>query len=238
MGLNEYAPRATYLSVSDGAVVRRYKSADEDPKAQARTTKSGRVVYERHYRSVDGYVTGIQIGSSTFEGKTIEKAQWKITISDQGKSFILTMPYSSAYAKRFFNALANLDDFGQPLRILPWRMENPERAGKYWLGITVYTRPFDAKPKVPLRFTKDDIPPMREVRLKGQTQWDDEEQMAFWENVVETIIAPKIAEAAGVAGFDAISHANGANDDDDEEIGDAYVPASDNNDRDLDALPF
>lgn len=241
MGLGTYSARSTYLSIADGAVVRRYKSADEDLEAKPRTTKTGEIVYERKYPDITGFITDIQIGSSTFAGKTVEKAQWKVTIVDGDESFVVTMPYSSAYAKRLINSLASVTDFSKRLRLFPWKMENKEKPGKYWHGVTVYLPPFTKESKVLPAYSKDDIPPMREVRLKGETQWDDEEQMAFFENVVQTIILKRIEESRSTTAVNRIAQTNtGLRD----EAGDAQEPPYADNDEgpestgDFQNLPF
>jgi hypothetical protein len=232
MGLNESGPRATYLSVADGSLVMRLKSADDDPKAEARTLKNGNVVYERKFRSFDGYITNLQIADSKFNGEYIEKSQWKLTVVDDNKTYILTMPYSSAYAKRLINSLAAIDDLSQPIRILPWKMENPEKADKYWLGVTLYTAPFQGDTcKVKPKYDKEQIPPMVETKFKGKVAWDDEEQMQFWEKVVTKEVMPKLKQARTDLQAASLSHH-----DDDE--GDAYEPVGADEPQGDHELPF
>jgi hypothetical protein len=221
MGLNESKPRAKYLGVSEGKITRRLQEGEHDPKAKERTIEqTGNVVRELIYDNVEGYLRNIEIGSSTFQGKTVEKAQWKFHIHDDGEDFMLTMPYSSSYAKSVLNALANVKDFDQILRLRPWKMANPDKADKYWLGITVYVAPYTKDDKVPKKYctakAKADgngegmiaeLPEMVKARIKQQDVWDDEEQMLFFERVVQDEILPRIQEAAGASSSPVIDDA-------------------------------
>lgn len=205
--------RSTYLSIANGSIVRRVNSLSDDPNAVARTTQSNTTVYEVNYDYIDGYITGIEIGSSTFQGNTTEKAQWKVRIKDNGEDYIVTVPYSSSYSRSLINRLASIKDFSQKVRIWPWKMPNPDKADAHWIGVTIYRPPFNGsdrpakEQKIEAAFDRNAIPPMKEVMLRGKTQWDDTEQMEFFENIVNTIITPLIQKAHADVAFASIPSA-------------------------------
>lgn len=201
MALGEHGPRATYFTVADGAIIRRFKDQSDDPQARPVTRKDGTISYQREYKFIEGYVTRIEIGSATVNGKHIEKAQWKVHIEDGPDHYILTMHYNSAYAKRFINCAASVSNWGARIRISPWKMQKTDEktgtliADKFWLGVTLYHPPFMKDSKYAPKYTRDEYPEMEKVRLKGVDQWDDEKQMLFWEQVVTEEISPKIESA-------------------------------------------
>lgn len=206
-GFVEYSPKATYISLADGQVVRSFRTQEEDPQAVPRTTKTNNVVYERRYRAFDGIVTGLVIGSSDFGGKYIEKAQWKMTLNVDGETFVMTMPYNSSYAKRLINSLASISDFSKPLRISPWKVESKEKAGKFYQGVTLYTAPYGPDDKVELKYPREAVPEMVKKRVKGEDVWDDEDQMLFFERVVSEEILPRLAASRSDVAYDAIPSA-------------------------------
>jgi hypothetical protein len=196
MALNERTPNnIVYLNVANGYIVRRFRSKLECPTAIERTQENGNVVYEQHLESVDGIITDIKIVPTEFKGIKVEKGQIRVTIADGEETYVVSMHYSSSYAKRFINALANVSDVSKPIRIFPWKMENREKPGKYFQGVTLYTRPGDRSSKVEVKYQRDDVPAMVEVKVKGQTIWDDTAQMEFFEGVLNTEILPRIATA-------------------------------------------
>lgn len=205
MALNERTANNTvYLNVSNGTITRRFRSKVECPSAVERKLDNGNIIYEQHLESVDGVITDIKIASTEFSGVKVEKGQWRISIRDGEDNYVLNMHYSSSYAKRFINSLAAIEDLSKPVRIFPWKMENKEKPGKYWQGVTLYTRPGDRSSKVEARYKREDMPPMVEVKLRGVTQWDDTEQMEFLEGVLEKDIMPKLLKAktdAALASF-------------------------------------
>jgi len=208
MALGEYGPRAAYFAVADGAIIRRFKDETGDPEAKPVTRKDGSIVYERQFKYIEGFVTKIEIASSTFNGVTTEKAQWKIHVKDGDENYVVTMHYNSAYAKRFINCAASVTDWSKRIRISPWKMDKTDdkgmiMPGKFWLGVTLYAAPYGKDNKYAPKYSKDDIPPMVKVRFKGEDRWDDEAQMLFWEKVVTDEIIPKIQAVSALTTFSA-----------------------------------
>lgn len=204
MGLNEPAAKATYLSIQDGKLALRLKSIDDHPQAVKRDLKNGNTVYERYFDSIDGNIVDIQIRDATYNGEHIPKDKWYVTVMDGSDRFVITIPYSSGYSKSFLNALCNVSDLSQRLRIRPWMMEDDKEKGKFWRGITIYTAPYAKENKVPKTFEKEAIPAAEQKRVKGKDIWDDEEQMIWWEDKVQNVIMPRIEAARSDIAFAAI----------------------------------
>lgn len=201
MALGEHGPRATYFTVADGKIIRRFKDQTDDPQAKPVTRMDGTISYQREYKYIEGYVTRIEVGSATVNGINIEKAQWKVHIEDGPDHYILTMHYNSAYAKRFINCAASVRNWGARIRISPWKMQKTDEttgsiiADKFWLGVTLYHPPFTKEAKYSPKYSRDEYPEMEKVRLKGMDHWDDEKQMHFWEKVVTEEISPLVDQA-------------------------------------------
>lgn len=233
-----------YFSVADGEVVRRFKGQPDDPKAKERTTKKldadGQPVkvWERTYEFIEGFVTGIEIGSSTFNGVTEEKAQWKIFMHDGDEEYVLTMFYSSQHAKRFINCAASIDDWNQKIRIRPYKMEDEKNTGKFFHGVTLYLPPYQKENKVPPAYPSDEYPKGEMVTFKGKERYDDTKQMLFWEGVVTNVILPKLQAVHGAKSYDRVP-AEPVEDD-----GDGLYSASQagvkaaRTDEDFDDVPF
>lgn len=200
--------RATYINVANGKFVRRLKTADEHPDATTRTTAKGNVIHELDMKSPVGFITGLEFRDNEFNG--IINRQLMVTLDVNSEKYIITMPSNSSYAKRLINSAASITDFGVTVRLYAWQMENPEKAGKYWQGISLYTPPHDKDSKVLPKYSKEEIPDMKKVRVKGNDVWDDEDQMKFYENVVTTEIMPRIQAARGAQSFAAIGIENEA----------------------------
>lgn len=211
MGFEERGDRVPYLQIVDGMIVRQHKTQAEDLTAVPFTKKDGGVVYRRPFTSITMLVTGIAIGSSTFNGVKEEKGQWKVSLVDQddGQVYILTMPYSSSYSKSFLNAAASIEDFSKPIRIMPWKMAREDAPDKYNLGVSLRVFPYGDQNKVPGKYSwKEDVPKMKSVVFKGKEQWDDTEQMEFFEKVWSEEIMPKIDAASSDVRFNQIAAAN------------------------------
>jgi hypothetical protein len=237
MGLNEPTVANTiYVNVANGQFYRRVKAQADHPRAKPRTLEDGRVIYEVEYPSLDGIVTGIALRSTDFNGKHIEKGQWVVHVEDRGQVFAINLPYSSSYAKRLINALANLPALDRSIRIFPWRMENKGKPGKFYQGVTVYSIPGNRDSKVLPKYSKDDVPPMKEVMLKGQTQWDDTDQMIFFERVVETEILPKLSLSKSAVAIASMTDGRSNDSDDLSFLND--TPVSSQAPDEDDGLPF
>ena len=170
-----------YLSVADGNLVRQHKQATE--RTTERITKTGKLVYEERFKDLTAKLVNIDTKENDY-GK-----QWQVTFTDEGETYIVSLPFSSRYASSFLKALPNAD-LSKELRFMPWAMKDKNDATKTITGITLYQ---DGE-KIAPAYTKEDpngLPQMTKIKVKGKEQWDDSDMMLFLENMANNIFNSK-----------------------------------------------
>ncbi len=190
MALNNFESRAVYLSVADGQLVQQFKEVQGDTKE--RVTKTGKLVHERFFRSLDGLITKIATKENDY-GK-----QWQITFTDGEENYVVSFSYSSRYASSFLKVLPNIEG-AEPVRIMPWSMADKQDASKKVTGITLYQNDGNGWVKIAPAYTKEDpngLPQMKKIKVKGKEQWDDTDMMAFLEEkALQWVEIAKLAQA-------------------------------------------
>lgn len=167
-----------YLSISDGKICRRVQSPTDS--SIQRTTKDGRIVNEEFYNGWMGKITNIQTRESEY-GK-----EWQVTIDDGHTPAQLQFKYSSGYAASFLKALPNVN-LNAPVTFSPKITIDGEKK-----RTTLFLNQ-DGK-AVKWAYTKDNpngCPGLKQIKVKGQTTWDDSDMMEFLENMVNTDILPQ-----------------------------------------------
>lgn len=190
MALNKFEGGAIYLSVANGNLVRQHKEATKDTKS--RENKVGKVVHEESFKDLTGIITGIATKENNY-GK-----QWLVTFTDGDEKYVVQMPYSSRYSSSFLKALPNLTQ-GEPVRFMPWEMQDKNDAAKKITGVTLYQDDGNGMVKVPSAYTKEDpngLPEMKKVKIKGKLTWDDSDMMTFLEEMAMDWIksAPQVTD--------------------------------------------
>lgn len=169
----------TYLSVSDGNLVRQHKTAND--RTTERVTKTGKLVFEERFKDLTGMITNVNTRENDY-GK-----QWQLTFTDGPDTYIVSMPYSSRYASSFLKALPNIN-IEEPLRFMPWAMKDKNDVSKTITGITCYQDGVKIAPA----FTKEEpngLPQMIKIKVKGKEQWDDSDMTSFLEQTALKIFA-------------------------------------------------
>ena len=164
----------TYLSVSDGNLVRQHKTAND--RTTERVTKTGKLVFEERFKDLTGMITNVNTRENDY-GK-----QWQLTFTDGPDTYIVSMPFSSRYASSFLKAVPNIDAT-KPLRFMPWAMKDKNDVSKTVTGVTMYQ---DGN-KIAPAFTRDEpngLPQMEKIKVKGKEQWDDSAMMEFLEQMI------------------------------------------------------
>lgn len=186
MGLNN-TPRRTYLSLFEGSV--RLRVDENTPMAVSRVTKEGKTIWERIFTDIDAYITGIESKDSPY-GKV-----WEITLFDNGTEYILSFPYSGGNAGSFLRTLPNID-FNLAVRIAPYhKIVDDKSRNSIYLSQQVDGGKWE---NVKWYFDKENpngLPPLVQVKVKGQDTWDDSAILEFFENLLVTDIRPRIAQA-------------------------------------------
>ena len=169
----------TYLSVSDGNLVRQHKTANE--RTTERVTKTGKLVYEERFKDLTATLVNISTRENHY-GK-----QWQLEFKDGDATYIVSMPYSSRYASSFLKALPNIN-ISEPLRFMPWAMKDKNDPSKTVTGVTMY----QSNEKIAPAFTKENpngLPQMEKIKVKGKEQWDDSAMMEYLEQKAYKIFA-------------------------------------------------
>jgi hypothetical protein len=165
-----------YLSVANGKLVRQFKEATSE--TAQRINKVGKVVYEEFFKDLTGIISKIETKENDY-GK-----QWQIAFLDGEEKYTVQMPYSGRYSSSFLKALPNLIK-GQPVRFMPWEMQDKTDAAKKVTGVTMYQdQDGNGMTKVPPAYTKKDpngLPEMKKQKIKGKLTWDDSDMMEFLE---------------------------------------------------------
>jgi hypothetical protein len=178
MGLNKGENAGTiYLSVANGRLVRQHKEATKE--TVQRENKQGRIVHEEFFKDLTGRITKIATKENDY-GK-----QWQVIIVDGDDKYMVQMPYSGRYSSSFLKALPNVDP-AEPVKFMPWEMDDKNRAGKTVTGVTLYQNDGNGWVKIKSAFTKEEpngLPEMKKVKVKGKETWDDSAMMEHLESV-------------------------------------------------------
>lgn len=165
-----------YLTISDGKICRRVQSPTQFSKE--RINKEGKQVHEEHYSGWSGKITGIETRESDY-GK-----DWQVKMQDDDGIAILSFKYSSGYASSFLKALPNVD-LSKEVTLSPnVKIEGDKKRTTLFLKQ-------DGQP-IKWYYTKDNpngIPPLKQIKVKGVTTWDDSEMMEFLEDMVKAKFA-------------------------------------------------
>lgn len=192
MALNEFKPSKIYLGVSDGHLTRSFKEPNANTKE--RITKTGRVVYEQHFKDVSGVITGVYRREHDY-GEDL-----CIDLVDGGEVYQIQFSYRSRYSTGFLKAFMSLPA-RVPVRIAPWAMVDKNDPAKKITGITIYESDEHGQldKKVLPYYTKDEprgLPQMEKISFKGKETWDDTKMMDFLWAAVTAKLEAKPAEPA------------------------------------------
>ncbi len=176
----------TYLTVSNGKLVRQVKEATKD--SVSRVNKMGRTVNEVTYRDLTGVIENIETKENDY-GK-----QWHVTFIDGEEKYQVQMPYSGRYSSSFLKALPNISR-SEPVKFMPWEMVDNKDSSKKITGVTCYQNDGDGFVKIKPAYTREEpngLPEMKQVKIKGKTAWDDSDLMIFLEDYARRWIGSAI----------------------------------------------
>jgi hypothetical protein len=184
------------------------KVTADTPGAVRRMTKTNREVWETLYDKMVGCITDIALKEGQYEGRATK--QWNFTVEDGKERFVITLNYDSSYAKSLINTLASVEDFTKVLCFSAWLMdEKKSPTGKPMSGLSVYLGDHPIKGgAIPKKFTREEMPKVVEVIIKGEKQYDDLELCKFLENLALNEIKPKFFAARADVDFDNLSEEN------------------------------
>lgn len=189
MGL-EIRAEGKYISIHKGRFAQRVQPNTEGAVARVleKGQNAGKTVYEKYYDSFVGKLVGIKTTDGPY-GK-----QWDFSFQDAGDVYHLNLPYSNSFAKNILKMLPNCD-LSKEMKVTP---QTKEVDGVNKSSIFINQDGVSIKHA----FTKENpngLPPMTQVKVKGELVWDDTEQLAFLQNMVDNVIVknlPKIEQTS------------------------------------------
>lgn len=183
MGLDN-RQSGNFITILAGKLCQRVPEGTEG--AVQRTNKLGNVVFEKYYDSFTGRLLDIKVQDSTY-GKT-----WNFVFQDKGELYTLQLSYSNSFATAFLKMLPNID-LTKEIKVSPsTKLVDGQNKSSLFInqdGKTIkhaYTRE-----------NPNGMPNMEQVTVKGVLVWDDTKRLEFLQNMVDTVIMPKLALANG-----------------------------------------
>ena len=179
MGFVQSSPLvgATYFTISDGKCRIRLKEPQEG--CVTRVTKDGNTVHEFVH---DQFVGKLQSASvvDTDYGK-----QWKLVFADAKDTYVLSLKYTSGYAKTLVMALCSPKfDPRMPITVKPYSFSPKDNQNKTIIGCTVtqfdqkLERPY-CSPRDPEPAGRQLLPDLEVMQVRGETIYDDTKQLEF-----------------------------------------------------------
>jgi len=178
MGL-EQRTGGNYITILGGKFCQRVPEGTEG--AIERVNKIGNTVNEKFYDSFSGKLESIQVKDGNY-GKT-----WNFGFRDSKELYTLQLSYSNSFSTAFLKILPNID-LAQEMKVSP---SVKEVDGKNKSSLFVNQNGVALKHA----YTRDNpngMPDMEQVTVKGELVWDDTKRMEFLQEMVNTVILPKL----------------------------------------------
>ena len=220
--------RKTFLNISNGKVIQEWKDKPRDEwvpqdrellsKTITKGVNEGKLRYYVEYDYVSGHITGIELDRSDLGDRI------KLTLSDKGDEFILSISTDSAYGESFMQMMNNID-VGAEITVTPWSM-TPDQ----WFDLTGKTVKSNKVgltikqlgAKLDKFYTKDNpngMPQLVQKTVKGKVEWDSTDRDNFlYEELLRFIEKANASVSTSVknsvlAGFEDDTDDDGTDDD-------------------------
>lgn len=181
---------ATYFTISDGKCRIRLKEATEG--CITRVTKDGNTVHEFVHDQFVGKLQSASVVDTDF-GK-----QWKLVFADASSNYVLSLKYTSGYAKTLVMALCNSKfDPRMPITIKPYSFAPKDNPNKTIIGCTVsqfdqkLERPY-CSPRDPEPAGRQLLPDLEVMQVRGETIYDDTKQLEFIRSEFEAKVIARL----------------------------------------------
>jgi hypothetical protein len=171
-----------YLEVFDGKITRKVPEGTDG--AAPRTNKNGTLVYEMHYRAVEGVLLDIGVYKHNMYG-----SQWRFTLQDGAETYCLQLSENTRALSSLLLALPSCD-LKKPINIRPYEFTNEEGKSKAGVRLTQ-----DGK-KVEWFFTREDpkgLPDLKPITIEGKETFDSTARMSWLRQYVDEHIVPQLS---------------------------------------------
>ena len=187
---------ATYFTISDGKCRIRLKEPLEG--CTTRVTKDGNTVHEYVHDQFVGKLQSASVVDTDF-GK-----QWKLVFADASGNYVLSLKYTSGYAKTLVMALCNAKfDPRMPITIKPYSFAPKDNPNKTIIGCTVtqfdqkLERPY-CSPRDPEPAGRQLLPDLEVMQVRGETIYDDTKQLEFIKAEFDTRVLARLNNSAAI----------------------------------------
>lgn len=173
-----------YITILGGKLCQRVDEGT--PGAITRVNKIGKTVHEKFYDNFTGKLIDIKVADGTY-GLT-----WNFVFQDGAEPYTLQLSYSNSFSTAILKMLPNID-LTQEMKLSPSVKADPE-TGKNRSSLFIN----QGQNTIKHAFTRAEpngMPDMEQVTIKGVLQWDDTKRLEFLQNMVDTVIMPKLANA-------------------------------------------
>ena len=170
-----------YITILNGKFCQRVQK--ETDGAIPRINKLGKQVFEKFYDSFTGKLVNIKTTDGAY-GKS-----WVFDFQDQEDIYHLQLSYSNSFATALLKMLPNIN-LEKEMKVSP---SVKEVDGKNKSSLFVNQDGVAIKHA----FTKDNpngLPPMTQVKVKGNLVWDDTDRIAYLFDMVQTKILSKLGK--------------------------------------------
>lgn len=178
MGL-ETRSTGNYITILGGKLCQRVPEGTEG--AITRVNKIGNTVHEKFYDSFTGRLKDISVKDGDY-GKT-----WNFVFADKEEDYILQLSYSNSFSTALLKMLPNID-LSKEIKVSP---STKEVDGKTKSSLFINQNGVALKHAY-TRENPNGLPDMEQVMVKGVLTWDDTKRLVFLQNMVDTVIMPKL----------------------------------------------
>ncbi len=178
-GLGNNSMSGNYIGIFEGKFSQRVTK--DTPGAVMRVNKIGATVYEKYYTDFTGKLIDIKVKDGAY-GK-----QWIFVFLAGGKNYNIQFPYSNGLASSILKMLPNMD-FTKLITLQPSRKEEDGV-----MKSSIFVKQGNELVKYAHTKTNPNGMPYKELILvNGVTVSDYTKQLAFFEEMVNSTIIPKL----------------------------------------------
>jgi hypothetical protein len=181
-----------YLNFMSGQFVQRVNegTTDAEPRELEKGPNKGKIVHELKFDTYEGQILGMETEASEY-GQRLHIFMDISTPQQADTTAKISLPLSSSAAKGLLSRLPIIN-LSEDVVLKGYNIENKEtgRFGSYLV-------PYQNGEKLAPQFTREvpnGLPAMKKVKIKGVEQWDDSDQLEFFENLIKNTKFEKASE--------------------------------------------
>lgn len=190
MGLSTKNANGTFLGIREGKIVMRVTEPTDTSKSRPKKGEETVIINEEFFDSLEGHIVGLKVVENEYD-KEIYKS-WLVVINDNGTDYMLKVSQNSRYGSGLMSRIENVD-FSKPVEIVTYWIKQDDGKHRGYLNIKQ-----DGK-KIEQKYTKDipnGLPPLESTVFRGKKLWDSDNQIRFYEAIMNRLAPILIAANA------------------------------------------